>query len=156
MSTYYYCYVLCARTEIEQISYWFGSQNTQTTFQMNWWRDNFTFILKLVIYSIVCTPRKFVTKNTAIMQRPKHSEKYKEMLHLIWEVNIILYVFQMPKFYSNCSVLFSCYIWVHLWSSATSLSSFLLLYLSLPNSSSLSLILRHATEIHLPKCWLVR
>jgi hypothetical protein len=28
--------------------------------------------------------------------------------------------------------------------------------LSLPLSSSLSLILRHATEIHLPKCWLVR
>jgi hypothetical protein len=66
------------------------------------------------------------------------------------------YVFQMPKFYSTCSVLFSCYIWVHLWSSATSLSFFLLLYLSLPLSSSLSLILRHATEIHLPKCWLVR
>ena len=92
MSTYYYCYVLCARTEIEQISYWFGSQNTQTTFQMNWWRDNFTFILKLVIYSIVCTPRKFVTKNTAIMQRPKRSEKITiEMLRLIWEVNIKLF-----------------------------------------------------------------
>ena len=92
MSIYYYCYVLCARTEIEQISYWFGSQNTQTTFQMNWWRDNFTFILKLVIYSIVCTPRKFVTKNTAIMQRPKRSEKITiEMLRLIWEVNIKLF-----------------------------------------------------------------
>ncbi len=69
---------------------------------------------------------------------------------------IEFYVFQMPKFYSTCSVLFSCYIWVHLWSSATSLSSFLLLDLSLPLSSSLSLILRHATEIHLPKCWLVQ
>ena len=92
MSTYYYCYVLCARTEIEQISYWFGSQNTQTTFQMNWWRDNFTFILKLVIYSIVCTPRKFVTKNTAIVQRPERSEKITiEMLRLIWEVNIKLF-----------------------------------------------------------------
>ncbi len=69
---------------------------------------------------------------------------------------IIFYVFQMPKFYSTCSVWFSCYIWVHFPSSATSLSSFLLLYLSLPLSSSLSLTLRHATEIHLPKCWLVR
>ena len=69
---------------------------------------------------------------------------------------ISFYVFQMPNFYSTCSVWFSCYIWVHFPSSATSLSSFLLLYLSLPLSSSLSLILRHATEIHLPKCWLVR
>ncbi len=46
---------------------------------------------------------------------------------------IVFYVFQMPKFYSTCSVLFSCYIWEHLRSSATSLSSFLLQYLSLPS-----------------------
>ncbi len=72
--------------------------------------------------------------------------------HIVLTDNVI-YVFQMPKFYSTCSVLFLCFIWVHLRSS---LSSFLLLYLSLPLSSPLSLILRHATKIHLPKCWLVR